>query len=136
MAADQDELQKKNEELSQAYKEKNRKLLNTQELYDKLKRRLMLGQIQDAASDAVDATITGGLGPMNLANGCLESQGPFEQQFTTPLAGPRYNNRLDQPAVIPAHSRMGPPDIRSNSWARPTYPQGLYILFKCWCTKV
>lgn len=136
MAAEQDELRKKNEELSQAYKEKSRKLLNTQELYDKLKRRLMLGQIQDAASDAVDATITGGLGPTNLANGCLESQGPFEQQFNTPLAGPRYNNRLDQSAVMPAHSRMGPPDMRSNSWARPTYSQGSYLPFTSWCTRI
>ncbi|KAI0022562.1 hypothetical protein F4780DRAFT_182848 [Xylariomycetidae sp. FL0641] len=56
---DQDHLRKKNEELVQAYKEKNRKLLQTQELYDKLKRKAMMGQIQDAAEDAVDSTIHG-----------------------------------------------------------------------------
>ncbi len=31
--------------------------MQTQELYDKLKRRAMLGQVQNAASDAVDYTI-------------------------------------------------------------------------------
>ncbi|KAI1089081.1 hypothetical protein F5B19DRAFT_495721 [Rostrohypoxylon terebratum] len=50
---------RKNDELTQAYKEKNRKLLQTQELYDKLKRKAMLGQIQDAAEDAIDSTLHG-----------------------------------------------------------------------------
>jgi E3 ubiquitin-protein ligase CCNP1IP1 len=57
MQADQDNLKRKNEELTQVLREKSRKLLQTQELYDKLKRRAMLGQVQDAASDAVDDTI-------------------------------------------------------------------------------
>lgn len=57
MQADQDGLRRKNEELTQALRDKNRKLLQTQELYDKLKRRAMLGQVQDAAHDAVDDTI-------------------------------------------------------------------------------
>lgn len=142
MAAEQDELRKRNEELSQAYKEKNRKLLSTQELYDKLKRRLMLGQIQEAASEAVDATIAGGRGPMNFGNGRLESQGQFEQQFNTPLVGPaplvgpRYNDRLDQPAGMPANPRMGPPDMSHSAWARPPYPQGSYTSFSCWYTTI
>ncbi|KAI5861664.1 hypothetical protein GGS23DRAFT_606208 [Durotheca rogersii] len=58
----QDSLRRKNEELTQAYKEKNRKLLQTQELYDKLKRKAMLGQMQDAAEDAVDSTLHGPIG--------------------------------------------------------------------------
>ncbi|KAI1383602.1 uncharacterized protein F4822DRAFT_434715 [Hypoxylon trugodes] len=57
--ADQDSLRRKYDELSQAYKEKNRKLLQVQELYDKLKRKAMLGQLQDAAEDAVDSTLHG-----------------------------------------------------------------------------
>ncbi|KAK8042812.1 hypothetical protein PG994_013295 [Apiospora phragmitis] len=48
-------LRDKNAELAQAYKDKNRKLLQVQELYDKLKRKAMLGQIQDAAEDAIDS---------------------------------------------------------------------------------
>lgn len=57
MQVDQDNLREKHEELINAYREKNRKLLLTQELYDKLKKRSMLGQVQNAASDAVDYTI-------------------------------------------------------------------------------
>jgi E3 ubiquitin-protein ligase CCNP1IP1 len=58
MQLDQGTLKRKNEELVQAFREKSRKQLLTQELYDKLKRRAtMLGQVQDAASDAVDNTI-------------------------------------------------------------------------------
>lgn len=57
MQVDQDGLRRKNEEILNALREKTRKHLQTQELYDKLKRRAMLGQVQDAASDAVDHTI-------------------------------------------------------------------------------
>ncbi|KAK0119551.1 hypothetical protein ONS95_010991 [Cadophora gregata] len=57
MEADQDSLRRKVEELNLALREKNRKYLQTQELYDKLKRRAMLGQVQDAASDEVDNAI-------------------------------------------------------------------------------
>ncbi|KAI0506127.1 hypothetical protein F5B22DRAFT_639449 [Xylaria bambusicola] len=54
---DRDDLRKKYEELLQTCKEKNKKLLQTQELYDKLKRKAMLGQVQDAAEDAVKSSI-------------------------------------------------------------------------------
>jgi E3 ubiquitin-protein ligase CCNP1IP1 len=57
MLIDQDNLRRKNEELGHAFREKSRKHAQTQELYDKLKRRAMLGQVQSAASDAVDFTI-------------------------------------------------------------------------------
>lgn len=57
MKVDQASLRRKNEELVQAFREKNRKHLQTQELYDKLKRRAMMGQVQEAAQDAVDHTI-------------------------------------------------------------------------------
>jgi E3 ubiquitin-protein ligase CCNP1IP1 len=57
MLVDKDNLQRKNEELAQAFRDKSRKHSQTQELYDKLKRRFMLGQVQNAASDAVDHTI-------------------------------------------------------------------------------
>ncbi|RMJ14662.1 hypothetical protein CDV36_005660 [Fusarium kuroshium] len=57
MAAEQDALQRKNDEISQALKEKSRKVLQLQELYDKVKRKAELGQIQKAASDAVEITL-------------------------------------------------------------------------------
>jgi len=57
MQVDQETLRRKNEELIQALREKSRKQLQTQELYDKLKRRAMLGEVQNAALDAVDHNI-------------------------------------------------------------------------------
>ncbi|KAL2070371.1 hypothetical protein VTL71DRAFT_13397 [Oculimacula yallundae] len=57
MQVDQEGLLRKNEETANALREKNRKLLQTQELYDKLKRRAMLSNVQDAASDEVDNAI-------------------------------------------------------------------------------
>jgi len=57
MQVDQETLRRKNEELIQAVREKSRKQLQTQELYDKLKRRAMLGEVQNAALDAVDHNI-------------------------------------------------------------------------------
>jgi hypothetical protein len=44
---------KKSEDLAKAYKEKSRKLQQTQELCDRLKGRVEIGHIQRAASDAV-----------------------------------------------------------------------------------
>ncbi|KAI0889602.1 uncharacterized protein GGS22DRAFT_176883 [Annulohypoxylon maeteangense] len=84
---DQDSLRRKNDELTQAYKEKNRKLLQIQELYDKLKRKAMLGQIQDAAEDAIDSTLHGSpsaralfeSGSQNLT-GYEETETPYGQQ--------------------------------------------------------
>lgn len=54
---DKDVLHRKYAELLQAYKEKSRKQMHTQELYDKLKHRAMIEQVQDAATEAVDDTI-------------------------------------------------------------------------------
>lgn len=55
----QESLQKKVDNLTQAYKDKNRNFLQVQELYDKLKQKAMLGQIQGAAEEAVDSTLHG-----------------------------------------------------------------------------
>lgn len=41
----------------QTCKDKSRRLLQTQELYDRVKRKAELGQIQRAASDAVDSSL-------------------------------------------------------------------------------
>ncbi|KAF5239549.1 hypothetical protein FAUST_4870 [Fusarium austroamericanum] len=78
LAAEQESLRRKHEEISQAYKEKSRKVLQLQELYDKVKRRAELGQIQRAASDAVDHTLQAaqlepGYGGNMTAQGNLEN---------------------------------------------------------------
>ncbi|KAF7545843.1 hypothetical protein G7Z17_g8858 [Cylindrodendrum hubeiense] len=57
LAAEQGVLRRKNMDILQAYKEKSRKLLHIQELYDKVKRKAEMGDIQQAASDAVDSSL-------------------------------------------------------------------------------
>ncbi|PTB71013.1 hypothetical protein BBK36DRAFT_1176318 [Trichoderma citrinoviride] len=57
VTASRDVLQRKNEELAEAFKDKSRKLFQTQELYTKVKRKAELGRIERAASDAVDSSI-------------------------------------------------------------------------------
>ena len=55
--ADHDVMRRKNEELAAKYHDKNRKFLQIQELYDKVKRQAEKSDIQRAASDAVDASL-------------------------------------------------------------------------------
>lgn len=57
LSAEHDAMQRKNEELAARYNEKNRKLLQTQELYDKVKRQAERGEMQRAAVDTVDSTL-------------------------------------------------------------------------------
>jgi len=89
MLVDQDNLRRKNEELAQAFRDKSRKHSQTQELYDKLKRRVMLGQVQNAASDAVDHTIN----TSAVSNRFMDPTTGFEQAPRQSLlfAGPQGN---------------------------------------------
>ncbi|KAK6067771.1 hypothetical protein SCUP515_09971 [Seiridium cupressi] len=57
LSFDQQSLRRKNDEVAQAFREKNKKLMQTQELYDRLKRKAMMGQMQHAAEDAVDSNL-------------------------------------------------------------------------------
>lgn len=125
MALDQETLRRKNEELSSAYKEKNRKLLQMQELYDKLKRKAMLGHIQDAASDAVNTTLHIGTTMAAHHLGRNGHQGTYDQQFETPYDAPRYADRLDQNATMSHQALMGPPNMQNAAWARPARPRGM-----------
>lgn len=125
MALDQDNLRRKYDELAQAYKDKNRKLLQAQELYDKLKRKAMLGQIQDAASDAVDTTLQGGPGASMGAHTAdrFDTQGGYEQQFGTPMRPSHHPERLDLSGIVPLQPRIAAQNLREGSWARPPLPQ-------------
>ncbi|VUC20175.1 unnamed protein product [Clonostachys rosea] len=55
--SDYETLQRKNEDLVLMYKDKCRKLLQTQEAHDKEKRKVELGQLRQAASAAVDSDL-------------------------------------------------------------------------------
>ncbi|KAI6247551.1 E3 ubiquitin-protein ligase [Erysiphe necator] len=57
MQSEQDSLRQKNRDLAQQLRDRTRKHHETQELYDKLKRRNLLCHVQEAASDAVEQTI-------------------------------------------------------------------------------
>jgi len=57
MQMDQDKLKAENSNLVAAFREKNRKHQQTQELYDRLKRKEMTAQTQSAAYDSVDQVL-------------------------------------------------------------------------------
>ncbi|KAI1103906.1 hypothetical protein F4804DRAFT_308854 [Jackrogersella minutella] len=119
MRMDQDSLHRKNEELTHAYKEKNRKLLQIQELYDKLKRKAMLGQIQDAAEDAIDSTLyRSPQGASQFENGSLGSQNPtgFEE-LATPYR--QHHTTIQGQQRVPAgYQNQNSLQDYSNSWPR------------------
>jgi E3 ubiquitin-protein ligase CCNP1IP1 len=99
MQVDQDGLRRKNEELIQALREKSRKQLQTQELYDKLKRRAMLGQVQNAALDAVDQNIQASV----TANRCVDRVDNQNQNLRPPPP-PLFSNQqttgMQRPGLV------------------------------------
>ncbi|PHH60821.1 hypothetical protein CDD81_1118 [Ophiocordyceps australis] len=112
-ASELESLRRKNEEFAQAYKEKNNKLLQTQELYDKVKRRAEIGHIQQAVTEAVDSTFNGPPRP--------RSTGPQEYGFRSGFGafgrGGTFNaeGSLNQgvPQPNPGHA-----DIQHDYWPR------------------
>lgn len=96
MQVDHDTLRRKNEELTQAFREKSRKQLQTQELYDKLKRRAMLGQVQTAASHAVDDTIQAS----TTANRFVDRGGVQTQRPAPPLFTNAQNSGIQCPETV------------------------------------
>ena len=114
MAMDQDLVRRKNEELGQAIREKSRKLLQTQELYDKLKRRDMLGQVQNAASDAVEHTIEASVIASRFAD-MVNNQ----NQNQRPIPPPRFSGTqvggLQYPSVGHGESLMAAPLNRTGN---------------------
>lgn len=117
MQIDQDTLRRKNDELVQAIREKSRKQLQTQELYDKLKRRAMLGQVQNAASDAVDHTIQASA----TANRYVDKLDEQSQRQQAPLFSNQQSDPSHNQGSTGASSDMGPPNFRGgnseNGWA-------------------
>ncbi|RYP58145.1 hypothetical protein DL769_009080 [Monosporascus sp. CRB-8-3] len=111
---DYDELRKKHDELTHAFKDKNRKLLQTQELYDKLKRKAMLGQMQGAAEDAADSTLQAASAGAAGANGFMDTTSghqtyqepgaPYRQPHSTipdiPFTPSTHRQRVGDPTSI------------------------------------
>ena len=107
MLVDQDNLRRKNEELAQAFRDKSRKHSQTQELYDKLKRRVMLGQVQSAASDAVDNTI---------------HASAVSNRFTDPTIGFEQGQRQSPLFAEPQGNRMRPSNFSNEGENLPSMP--------------
>ncbi|CZT07144.1 related to lactose regulatory protein [Rhynchosporium graminicola] len=106
MQADQESLVRRNEEIANALREKNRKHLQTQELYDKLKRRSMLSQVQDAASDEVDNAIQASVSTNHFVDKGNLSMRPPPPLFSGHPSAPM------QRMGATSHAGMGPPHIR------------------------
>ncbi|KAK1850532.1 E3 ubiquitin-protein ligase CCNB1IP1 [Colletotrichum chrysophilum] len=72
---DYSDLRRKYEELGKLYKDKCRRLNQVQDLYDKVKQRVEMGQVEAAASDAVDFQLLGP-GPNTTQGLCEHQQEP------------------------------------------------------------
>ena len=116
MQVDQDSLRRKNEEIIQALREKTRKHLQTQELYDKLKCKGQMGQIQEAAMDAADHTIQASFMANHYTNrvGNDTQRVPPPPLFTAPPSNRRPNIPQNITNITSQTSRVGAP---THGWA-------------------
>lgn len=89
MKKEHDQLQKKNQELVDMYREKSKKFTQITNLYNLLKSRSMRHQIQNAASDSISQALKS-LVPQNAA-----------RMQSTPLNGPSAISPPRPPDVFP-----------------------------------
>lgn len=120
MQVDQDSLRRKNEELIQALREKSRKQLQTQELYDKLKRRAMLGQVQNAALDAVDQNIQASVTANRFVDR-VESQNHNHRPPPPPLFSNQQTTGLQHPGLVAENGPIGGAQIGRNGNGEDTW---------------
>jgi E3 ubiquitin-protein ligase CCNP1IP1 len=122
MQVDQDGLRRKNEDLVQALREKSRKQLQTQELYDKLKRRAMLGQVQNAALDAVvDQNIQASVAANRFVDRA-DNQHQIQQSPLPPLSSNQQTNGMQHPGIVAGSGSIGSVQFersgpREDTWA-------------------
>ncbi|KAL6719389.1 hypothetical protein ACLMJK_003628 [Lecanora helva] len=141
---DSDRLKSENTNLVAAYREKHRKHQQTQELYDRLKRKEMMAATQSAAFDSVDEVLghprprAGGYG----AADATEPQGGFqpthvdhngiEQVHTHQRSGSVNSGgsggMMPPPPPPPAINRPGG---MSNAFGRSTLDHGPYFEEGC-----
>ncbi|KAI9836352.1 MAG: hypothetical protein M1819_001381 [Sarea resinae] len=114
ITSERDELQRKNHEIVEAFREKSRKHLQTQQLYDKLKRRTLLSQVQSAASLSVDQTVQSTAG-RRLADrdGINEGDSRYHEAASVPHRGAQYPPHAVPNQPSPEQSR---PQKRPNSY--------------------
>jgi E3 ubiquitin-protein ligase CCNP1IP1 len=117
--SEQEALRRKNDELAQAYKDKSRKLLQTQELYDKAKRKSEIGMLQRAASDAVDSTLSGA----HLHNRREEGSPVVQNDSLHSMPPPSSSSRVDNAGMNTGIQRTSVrPSGDGPSWGRLGVP--------------
>ena len=79
MQLDQDRLKKENNDLIAAFREKHRKHQQTQELYDRLKRKEMTAVTQSAAMESVDEALGNVISRPGLGASLHSQQHPHER---------------------------------------------------------
>ncbi|UKZ82161.1 hypothetical protein TrVFT333_009945 [Trichoderma virens FT-333] len=132
MTKSRDTLQRKNVEFAEALRDKNRKLSQTQELYNKVKRKAELGQIERAAFDAVDSSVR--LAPQPAMNSqephaFLPSHLRDTNERSYPLG---HGLGLDATGFTTSRSGSSlQQNEREGPWLRkPTPPHGLAPVFQ------
>ncbi len=124
LTTENDNSRKKNEELSKAYKEKNRQLLQTQELHDKLRHTVEMGHIQRAATDAIDSRFQQQQSSRHFAP---PQPAPYSNANPRPgsVAGFRgYGAPVDPERVSEGGIRGGLMDTGPGSWRRDSSATG------------
>ncbi|KAH8678619.1 hypothetical protein BGZ60DRAFT_428455 [Tricladium varicosporioides] len=114
MQTEQESLRRKNGEITQALREKSRKQLHAQEMYDRLRRQNNLEQVPNAASEAISNVIQASVTATRHGN-------RIDSQDHLPPAPPVFSGQrsMQFPNQTVMQNNMAPP-IRSNredTWA-------------------
>ncbi|KAI9794439.1 MAG: hypothetical protein M1816_005509 [Peltula sp. TS41687] len=125
MQLNHNEIQKKNHELAEALREKTKKLAQTQELYNKLKRRTLYSRAQAAASNAADQSFQGDIG---VGEGLPDTfgVGQNEHRLRAPMSPERQHIIALTPMVFGAHRRemnLNGNVIGLDGATRPSFPR-------------
>ncbi|KAL8372399.1 hypothetical protein RB595_001953 [Gaeumannomyces hyphopodioides] len=108
MTTERDSMRQRSEELAKRLKEKSKKLTQMQELYDGLKRKTMLDQLQDAASEAADLGLdrVAVPGPPQLTTRTLSAFYPKQAEPGYQNAG--YRENRSHPSMPPGLCKVSP----------------------------
>ncbi|RKF78175.1 putative cyclin b1 interacting protein 1 [Golovinomyces cichoracearum] len=118
MQSEQDNLRQKNRDISQQLRDRTRKHHETQELYDKLKRRNLISHVQEAASDAVEQTIQNSV----VTNRYMDTSNNQNQIIPPPPLFSSYqsNDSLNAEVNYGGITNIGPQiDKRFSNYYRP-----------------
>lgn len=119
MQIDQDRLKNENRDLVAAYREKNRKHQQTQELYDRLKRKEMTAVTQTAAFDSVDEVLANVSGQPRFSNPQHNLAMPRSQAQRGFLPGQVDHNGIEQ---VHTHQRSGSANSGGSGGMMPPPP--------------